>query len=379
MSTDWEHILNRSYIFSSEANSLKKIVKNILVIVLFLAIGLYLFVHISYANRDAFSHTRKNMAGFYAEEDDTIDLVIIGTSSTFSAYMPMKLWEDCGITGYNMCTNLLFEDTMPFMIRELVKTQKPKLLIIDLSPFLRADTAEGAEKYDINPRGNIDGFKYSRNRIDIINTLISDPDKRWPFYFDIIYYHRNGELNLEFWNYCKLNSNKGYNNLAYILKDTQPGKLSRESGQYEFSEYERQKLDILLEETKKYDFDCLFTILPYYESEMNEEVNRRALFIDSYISNEGFKVLNMYNQKEEMNLGDVTDYSSDGLHFHIYSAEKITGFLEKYLEENYSLPDHRGDERYSSWKDSEPEWDSDLEVYREDINRLLDERNQNEQ
>lgn len=37
-------------------------------------------------------------------------------------------------------------------------------------------------------------------------------------------------------------------------------------------------------------------------------------------------------------------------HVNYVGAEKYTDYLVKYINENYELPDRRGDERYKSWE-----------------------------
>ena len=48
------------------------------------------------------------------------------------------------------------------------------------------------------------------------------------------------------------------------------------------------------------------------------------------------------------------DFSKDFYnirHVNLFGAEKYTAFLEKYIKENYDLPDHRTEEEYKTWHD----------------------------
>lgn len=40
-------------------------------------------------------------------------------------------------------------------------------------------------------RGVTDNLKYSKNRVDAINALVSDRSERYTYYFDIFKYHSN--------------------------------------------------------------------------------------------------------------------------------------------------------------------------------------------
>ena len=41
------------------------------------------------------------MKGFYDLDDDTIDVMFLGSSSVYRTISPMILWEDYGITSYD--------------------------------------------------------------------------------------------------------------------------------------------------------------------------------------------------------------------------------------------------------------------------------------
>ena len=74
---------------------------------------------------------------------------------------------------------------------------------------------------------------------------------------------------------------------------------------------------------------------------LNNEIN--------YIEKEGYKVLNLYQDK----VIDI-DYNHDLYnygHLNVYGASKYTIYLANYLKENYNLPDHRQDKKYSSWNE----------------------------
>ena len=48
------------------------------------------------------------------------------------------------------------------------------------------------------------------------------------------------------------------------------------------------------------------------------------------------------------------DWKSDTLdkgdHLNLSGAHKITDYMITYLQEHYVLPDHRGDEKFTSWR-----------------------------
>ena len=126
-------------------------------VIIFLFIFIYLFIHLTYVFREPLSTTREHLMGYYSEEKDTVDLVILGTSATFSAIVPMQLWEDYGIPAYDFCTNVQLEDSMQYSLREITKYQSPKLIVIDIAPFMYGHNAENSQGDNQRMRYNVVG------------------------------------------------------------------------------------------------------------------------------------------------------------------------------------------------------------------------------
>lgn len=351
---------------------MKKIICSVCGIVIFLLASYYLFLHITYATRDELSHTGRNMTGFYAEKDDTVDVVVIGTSSTFSAYAPMVLWEQYGITAYDLCTNQMLEDAMPFAIEECMKTQSPKVIVIDLASFLYGSTAKAFEGNDKVLRYNTDGYKNSFNRKELIDNIIEDESERWSYYFDLFYYHKYGKLKFENWNYSKSNPNKGYNCLVYVYPEENVTDIRDRDEDFELPEDEIALLDKVIEKADSTGCDIIYTISPYCNSDEALNVHDRAGFLKKYLIDSDKNVLDLYEERNKIGLLKNIDYSSDYMHYHIFSAQKITAYLGEYLKENYALEDHRGDERYSSWDESISDWHFNQDSYEKRVQKLID-------
>jgi len=57
-------------------------------------------------------------------------------------------------------------------------------------------------------------------------------------------------------------------------------------------------------------------------------------------------------------------------HVNIFGAEKYTSFLGNYLQEKYSLPDKRNEQKYQEWNDLYDEWSKEKQNTKEVINEL---------
>ena len=74
----------------------------------------FLLVQLSYIHRGY-----DRMMRFYGLPKQSLDAVVVGTSSTFTSYMPMEVWNEAGIASAVAATNMQFEGTLPFTSREI--------------------------------------------------------------------------------------------------------------------------------------------------------------------------------------------------------------------------------------------------------------------
>ncbi len=340
------------------------IIKRILRVSVFIIIFVYLFIHVSYIFREPLSHTREHTTGFYAEKDNTVDVIVIGTSCTFSAIAPMQLWGEHGIPAYDLCTNVMLEESMKHVLREAVKTQDPELVIIDIAPFMnghRAATYSSGGSVDKQAlRYNTDGFKMSLNRISLINELVDDKKERFNYYLDLMYYHSNPEPAKSYWNWEMKNPSKGYSNLQIenLYDDDKEAVYSDKK--YEINEDEIRELDRLLDEAGRIRGHVLFISEPYINVEGKEEIDYRASYFQKYIEDKGFDFLNMHDLRARIGVKGDEDYSMDYNHYNIHGAMKITSYLGDYIASSYGLPDRRGDARYDEWNREYEEWNTVL-------------------
>ena len=69
--------------------------------------------------------------GFEAEPEDTIDVFIIGDSESRTSISPMKMFHDVGITSYCCGVNACNLSDEKQMLKRILKTQSPKLVILE--------------------------------------------------------------------------------------------------------------------------------------------------------------------------------------------------------------------------------------------------------
>ena len=344
---------------------------NLMKIVVFVLLFSFAFIELSYQYRDRLANTKNNISGFYEQPRDSLDVVLIGTSATFSAFAPMDAWAQRGFTSYNFCVNVMMENSMPYAITEVEKTQNPEVIVVDIAPFIFEHYFNGNSDHFIEEwaRFNIDGYRYSLNRIKLINQLVPKSEDRWSYYIDFIKYHTNENPDLgEYFNLKKVNIDKGYGDLPWrgVQEIYYHEKTDEELS---LAPCEDTYLNELLTRLHETDAQVLFINQPLIYQK--EEQIKRVNYIKRTISESGFAFLDMTDYMDEIGMDNTRDYSLDYLHFTHHGTEKITYFLSKYLMDNYNLSGGHDKKIEDRWNAEYELWLINKQDYIKNLEELL--------
>ncbi len=329
----------------------------------FTAVFLFLFVHLSYCKRGNLSYTRKNISGYYALRRNSLDVVFIGTSGTFSSFIPMQAWHDCGFASYNFCVNMMGANTIPYAVTEALKSQKPRLIVIDIYPFITGEMIGNIG--DSYTRYNTDGFRYSMNRFLLIkNEVMRAQDlteSPLTYFADIIKWHTN-DLTLKNF-FCRMpNVDRGFNAMIWgrVARPGQTDEVKALSPQLEAC------LTKLLDKCARLGCPVLFVYYPYADTYKYPDALANVNYIGNRVQEAGFDFKNFGAEWEAFGLDVNRDYW-DPAHFNIYGAEKVTACVAPWLQETYALPDHREEKKYRDWQADYEAWKANEAAYKADI------------
>lgn len=119
--------------------------KKLLRSVLFLTIFSLLFLAVSpiFVPKNNTSRAgihEPNAKGFLAEPEDTIDVLFLGDSEAYSGFIPLRIWEQHGITSYVCSTG----DQMMYQAYSYLdwvfRSQSPKVVVLETNALYRAFT-----------------------------------------------------------------------------------------------------------------------------------------------------------------------------------------------------------------------------------------------
>lgn len=357
-----------------------RIIINILSSML-IVLMLFSFIPITYLIRPR-SYNRINLAGFYAEKENSLDMVYIGGSAAFVFWEALTAFNNYGFTSYSYAHDSITPQSPRYYVEEILKTQNPEVILIDLRPFQYGeDIINGVTYWEYEPyiRNGTDNMPYTSTRYNLVKTSTKNKNNAFSFHFDFLKYksllaeHIPSLLtNPNHYAYIDNKASYGYKGFYFVYK-TNPLTFTDHSHVVAKKE--------LKGETKKYFFELLdycksrnvkplFIVHSYIQEEEHKmKYNYMKEVIESY----GFDFLNTNDYYTEINL-DYTKDLYDQNHVNIFGADKYTAFVSKYLKENYNLPDKRNDPEYSEWHSLYESFESASDYAKFTINKIIEEQ-----
>lgn len=116
----------------------------------------------------------------YATDENLMDVVFMGSSHCYCAVNPSRLWEDYGMPAFDMAISGADKESTYYSLVELLKTQSPKVVCIDLYGLLYEGYAVKGNEYR-----NLLAMEPSVNSSELIKAAASKEEQldylfRWP-------------------------------------------------------------------------------------------------------------------------------------------------------------------------------------------------------
>ena len=284
----------------------------------------------------------EQMKAYYRQPEGTVDALFVGSSHIFCHVNTGILWDEYGISGFDLAAaEQPFWNSYHYIIEGL-KTQTPKVVILDI-------TTPGVRPTDYQPENwlitNTYGIKHNKNRINAIKiSALKDSCKRLLVPFNSMH-ARYAELSeLDFRDYDDTARFKGFDARETVVPFDTPD-ISGVTERGELTEKEITYLRKIIEYVQGKGIPLLLMSSPYVVTP-EEQAKFNTIFdiADEY----GVPYIDFNLLYDEMGLDFQTDIA-EILHLNRAGNEKFTRYFGQYLKDNYGLSDHRGDPKYSSW------------------------------
>ncbi len=324
--------------------------KDILGTTVFLVMTCILFFAVQnvFGVSNSFSeHAEMMFEGYYDEQEDTVDAVIIGNSHIYRYWQSAFGWKEYGISTLALSTSDMPGSVIKNMAIEACKTQNPKLLVFDATAFADKDNVKNNKIYMM-----LNNMKLSKNYIDTVDNFCAYAGvtgmEKFDFYLPIIQFHsRWKEINQTDFE----QTYPSYLNSCYMeefLTSTIKERAHKATDErVKIGKRNEAVLRDLLEWCKGEDIEIQFLAVPLLR---NEKKLGMINYVGDIVEEYGYEFLN-YNDADlyESFDFDVSVDFQDKNHTNVNGSYKFSKVYGKYLVERYSLADHRGESEYASW------------------------------
>ena len=283
-------------------------------------------------NSEAAGMEHPGANGILGEAPGTVDLLMIGDSEAWSAFTPMQMWKERGISTYVCGTGGQQLYKSIGFLEQALEQQQPKVVVLETNTMFR--------DYHLD---EILGYKAM---------------KLLPVFQ---YHNRWKHLSWEDWsgqvNYTWRDDFKGY---KFSVERNPSAKKNHMKPNKKFKVVSRKnqvmlrKLEALCEE------HGATLVLVSTPSTKNWNYARHNT-VAFYAWEKQIPYIDMNLEPDFPKIDWETDTRDQGDHMNYWGAVKCSSYLAQKLQETYGLPDHRGEEKYRSWEDALAKYEAAVE------------------
>lgn len=252
------------------------------------------------------------------EPADSLDVIIVGDSLTYSSVSPLQIWKEHGFTSYvcGQWSQKIMETEN--VLKTVLRRQKPRVVIVETDVLFRTQMD-------------------ARHLNDGIETGLK--------YYVPVFRGHDIWKSLVIKKKHKLENYKGF----ILRSDVKPYK----KGDY----MKKNKKEVKLQDTVLTHMENIIDLCEKSGAELillgtPSPLNysyARSKAVSEYAKEKSLVWLDMNYLLKEIGINWKMDSLDKGDHLNISGAEKVTKYLGRYLSDKYKLPDHRGDAAYASW------------------------------
>ena len=321
--------------------------------VCFTVITVLLLVYANYVFTPKHDYGICSMVTYYSQEPDTVDVLTIGTSLAYAGINTNVLWKEFGIASYNLCSAEQPFWVSYYILKEALKTQHPKLILLDAKPAIYTR--------DYSKRGrtilSTFGIRGIENRVSAILSCVEKPEDAVSYILGLPEVHNNykklgtGDFAFPPDNGGRGATWKGYIESDVVEKHEKPSVIwntTRRNMNDREEEYARKIFELAKEENIR----LVLIGLPNPDY-ANDHMYYNTLW--QIASEYGIDGVNYNDPNIRFGLRYSSDFA-DWQHLNVKGSVTFSRKLGTDLREWFEIPDRRGDSRYVSWEECARIW-----------------------
>ncbi len=333
-----------------------KIAKSGFKVILFITVFILIFTYLSelFCRKTiygAWNCTYKT-SGFYNEPENEFDIMYFGSSNTYCSINPLVFYDETKIKSYVFATQRQPVWATYTYIKEALKTQDLKLVVMDILMF-----SEDTEYYDDGVNYSfMDDIPLSRNKIELA-AVSAPPRERTGLLINFMKYHsRWNELTKEDYEFDRSEVRdylKGYVLMEELFTDGK-APVTDENAVLPLGEKEKLYFNKIVELLHREGIPLLLIKAP---SNVTADVQKRFNAVKQLATENNIEFIDYNKQYEQIGLILTEDFC-DKSHLNYKGAEKFTKYFAADIQSRYALPPSDDDNNTDSL------WQNDLNTYR---------------
>lgn len=332
-------------------------------------------------------HTQR-LNGFYLEDENSLDVVFIGSSEVYTSFASDYAYELYGFTSYPFATAGNIITQYKYQLQNVLKQQKPKLVVFEINAVL---SGEDVLDDEMAIRNYTDNIPMDEVKLEIISKL--PYNEQLEYWFPILKYHSlwTELLKNAQWRFQVLENNaRGYSRLKgattntafYSQKDAQMNgrqndesfkkatvlndMLINDTSKKPLGKTSNKEFRELLDYCKSENLNVVFLRAPHIIVDHNLKRYQRSKTIADVVSEYGYDYYSFDEMFEELNLLPEKDFYNLE-HMNIYGQMKFTKYFGKLLVDRYGItPTILTEEQKEQWDSSARFYDAFV-AYCEDL------------
>ena len=293
-----------------------------------------------------------SMTNLYQQEENTVDVLVLGTSLAYAGVNTNVLWEEYGIAAYNLCGAELPYWSCYHYLTEAMKTQRPRLILLDA----KASTYTNDYSHRGRTLMSTSGIASPINRLRAIRASVSEEDflgyalgfpQLHSFYQEVttesfMYPPSNAGRGSSWKGYIECTETEQHSRPSLVWVDTRKPIHAREE------DYLRRIIELARQE----EIPLMLIGFPNPDY-ANDHMYYNSLW--AIAEEYGVPYIN-YNDPA-LRYGLV--YSScfaDWQHLNVKGSVIFSRRLSEDLKAMFDLPDRRGEQKYESWDACSEQW-----------------------
>lgn len=345
---------HRLFIFNSNSKARQVILIGVFLAVILVSMKLL-------ANKMEIKDSEKKYYDFLNMEDQ-IDVLFLGTSHMVDGMQPTILYENYGITSYNIGNHGELLPTSYWVLRNALDYHTPKVVVVDLFVV----NAEGAYYNKAFSHGSLDAFPLTPTKTQAIWDLFDDTETRMEFVNNFNTYHSrwNEIFSLEDMSYIPHYG--GAELLISIDPNVEPFTTGTDvdDTMTEGMVYFNKILDLC----EQRGIQVVCTNLPY--SGFEEKIGATN-YAKQILQERNIPCLDFQLEADEAGLNRKADFR-DSHHLNVAGAAKTTKYLGDFLSEYYYADDSENRGNSDEYNDMCKLAHNDIEYLLGDVPDLSD-------